>query len=79
MRGFHNIEHRFSSGIGRSVAILMAREGADISIVFLPSEQVDADTSKILVEKEGVQCFLISGDLRDLNFCREAVEKHVGK
>ncbi|OKO90899.1 hypothetical protein PENSUB_13200 [Penicillium subrubescens] len=65
------------SGIGRSVAILMAREGADISIVFLPEEQVDAETTKRLVEKEGVQCLLIQGDLRDLNFCREAVEKHV--
>jgi hypothetical protein len=57
----------------------MAREGADISIVFLPAEQVDAETTKGLVEKEGVQCLLIQGDLRDLNFCREAVEKHVAK
>jgi hypothetical protein len=57
----------------------MAREGADISIVFLPEEQVDAETTKRLVEKEGVQCLLIQGDLRDLNFCREAVEKHVAK
>lgn len=57
----------------------MAREGADISIVFLPAEEVDAETTKSLVEKEGVQCLLISGDLRDLDFCREAVEKHVAK
>ncbi|KAJ5389990.1 Short-chain dehydrogenase/reductase SDR [Penicillium cataractarum] len=67
------------SEIGRSVAILMAREGADISIVFLPAEQVDAETTKDLVEKEGVHCLLICGDLRDLDFCREAVEKHVAK
>ncbi|GLI73700.1 hypothetical protein PoHVEF18_001921 [Penicillium ochrochloron] len=55
----------------------MAREGADISIVFLPAEQVDAENTKGLVEKECVQCLLIQGDLRDMNFCREAVEKHV--
>lgn len=57
----------------------MAREGADISIIFLPSEQVDAETTKGLVEKEGVRCLLIPGDLRDLEFCHEAVEKHVAK
>jgi NAD(P)-dependent dehydrogenase (short-subunit alcohol dehydrogenase family) len=57
----------------------MAREGADISIVFLPSEQVSAETTKRLVEKENIQCLLIPGDLRDLNFCREAVGKHVAK
>jgi hypothetical protein len=57
----------------------MAREGADISIVFLPPEQVDAETTKTLVEKEGVRCLLICGDLRDLEVCRETVEKHVAK
>jgi NAD(P)-dependent dehydrogenase (short-subunit alcohol dehydrogenase family) len=57
----------------------MAREGADISIVFLPSEQVSAETTKRLVEKENIQCLLIPEDLRDLNFCREAVGKHVAK
>ncbi|OOQ83003.1 oxidoreductase [Penicillium brasilianum] len=67
------------SGIGRSVAILMAREGADISIVFLPPEQVDAETTKNLVEKEGVRCLLICGDLRNLGVCRETVEKHVAE
>ncbi|KAJ5439326.1 uncharacterized protein N7458_010324, partial [Penicillium daleae] len=61
------------------IHILMAREGADISIVFLPSEQVSAETTKRLVEKENIQCLLIPRELRDLNFCREAEGKHVAK
>ncbi|KAJ5174857.1 Short-chain dehydrogenase/reductase SDR [Penicillium canariense] len=67
------------SGIGRAVAILMAREGANISIVYLPKEQEDGETTKTRVENEGMHCLLIPGDLRDRNFCREAVEKHVAK
>ncbi|KAJ5156145.1 hypothetical protein N7492_008948 [Penicillium capsulatum] len=67
------------SGIGRSVAIMMAREGADISIVHLPAEQGDAETAKSLVEKEGRTCILIAGDLRDRNFCQHAVDEHVKK
>jgi len=46
-----------SSGIGRSVAILMAREGADITIVYLPDEQEDAETTKKAIEAENQQCF----------------------
>jgi hypothetical protein len=55
----------------------MAREGADISIVYLPAELVDAETTKRLVERECVQCLLILGDLRDLNFCHDAVDKNM--
>ncbi|KAJ5694433.1 hypothetical protein N7536_004845 [Penicillium majusculum] len=67
------------SGIGRSVAILMAREGADITIVYLPSEQPDAETTKNSVEQEKRACLLIPGDLRDRNQCRRAVDEHVKK
>jgi NAD(P)-dependent dehydrogenase (short-subunit alcohol dehydrogenase family) len=64
------------SGIGRSVAILYAREGADIAVVYL-SEHADAKETKAAVEAEGRRCILISGDVSDAEFCREAVETAV--
>lgn len=67
------------SGIGRSVAILFAREGADITIVYLPDEQQDAEDTKKSVEKEGKQCLLIDGNLMDKETCRNAVQRHVDK
>ena len=60
------------SGIGRAVAVLYAREGADVAIVYL-NEDNDAEDTKRAVEKEGRQCILISGDVSDPSFCREAV------
>ncbi|OQE28850.1 hypothetical protein PENSTE_c003G05614 [Penicillium steckii] len=65
------------SGIGRSIAVLMAREGADISIVYLPKEDEDAQCTKNMIEKEGRQCLLLPGDLRKREFCSSAVEEHV--
>lgn len=62
------------SGIGRGVAVLYAREGADVAIVYLPEEQVDADETKRVVEMEGQRCLLIPGDVKDPNFCEQAVE-----
>src|SRR5688572_2133910 len=53
------------SGIGRSVAVLYAREGADSAIVFLPEEEVDAKETARHVENEGRRCLLIPGDVRD--------------
>ncbi|KAJ5601434.1 hypothetical protein N7510_010968 [Penicillium lagena] len=67
------------SGIGRSVAFSMGREGADISIVYLPKEQEDAEYTKSVIEKEGRSCHLIAGDLRDRAFCCQAVQQHVQK
>jgi NAD(P)-dependent dehydrogenase (short-subunit alcohol dehydrogenase family) len=61
------------SGIGRSVAILYAREGADVAIVYL-DEHEDAKETKAAVEKEGRRCILISGNVADPAFCKEAVE-----
>lgn len=64
------------SGIGRSVAILFAREGADISIVYL-NEYEDAQETKRLIEAEGRKCLLISGDIGYESFCRDAVQQTV--
>src|SRR5438105_295390 len=64
------------SGIGRAVAVLYAREGADVALVYLNSHD-DAHETRSYVEKEGRQCLLIAGDVKDSKFCREAVEKAV--
>lgn len=61
------------------MAVLMAREGADITIVHLPEEQVDAETTKKMVESEKRSCLLFSGDLVQRETCRKAVEEHVKK
>ena len=64
------------SGIGRSVAVHFAREGADIAINFL-SEVGDAKATQKLVEAEGQRCILIKGDIRSEKFCRNAVDTTV--
>jgi len=66
------------SGIGRAVAVLFAREGADIAIVYL-NEHGDAEETRQLVEKEGRRCITISGDVRDAAFCEFAVEQTVSE
>ncbi len=65
------------SGIGRAVAVLYAKEGANIAIVFLPQEQRDADETHAAVEREGRTCLLIPGDVTDPRFCRDSVERTV--
>src|SRR3954453_1987157 len=65
------------SGIGRSVAVLYAREGADVAIVYLPEEQVDAEETREAVENEGRRAILIPGDVSKSEFCREAVERTI--
>lgn len=64
------------SGIGRSVAILYAKEGADVAIVYLDEHQ-DAEKTKELVEAEGQKCLLIPGDISNDRFCHEVVQKTV--
>ncbi len=64
------------SGIGRSVAILYAKEGADVAIVYL-SEDKDAEETKRLVEAEGKRCLTIKGDVGDEQFCQQAVQQTV--
>ncbi|MFC7374664.1 SDR family oxidoreductase [Brachybacterium sp. GCM10030267] len=67
------------SGIGRAVAIAYAREGADVAIVHLPEEQADADETKSWVEKAGRKCLSLPGDVREEQFCTEAVERTVSE
>lgn len=64
------------SGIGRSVAVLFAREGADVAIAYL-EEHDDAKETSRLVEEEGRRCLLLSGDIGDEDFCREVVQRTV--
>ncbi len=65
------------SGIGRAVAVLFAREGADVVINYLPAEQSDAEETQRAVEAEGRRCVLVPGDLTDEKFCRSLVQRTV--
>jgi NAD(P)-dependent dehydrogenase (short-subunit alcohol dehydrogenase family)/uncharacterized protein YecE (DUF72 family) len=65
------------SGIGRAVAVLYAKEGADVAIVYLPEEQRDADETRAAIEREGRACLLTPGDVTDPKFCRNAVERTI--
>ncbi|HYE24347.1 MAG TPA: SDR family oxidoreductase [Clostridia bacterium] len=65
------------SGIGRAVAVLYAKEGCDVAIVYLPQEERDAEETREAIEAEGRRCVLIPGDLTDPEFCSEAVETAV--
>jgi NAD(P)-dependent dehydrogenase (short-subunit alcohol dehydrogenase family) len=65
------------SGIGRSVAVLFAREGADVAIIHLPEEIEDAKETASYIKKEGQKCIMIAGDVRDSRFCDGAVEDTV--
>jgi NAD(P)-dependent dehydrogenase (short-subunit alcohol dehydrogenase family) len=62
------------SGIGRAIAVGFAKEGADVAILYL-EEDDDAKETQELVEDEGRKCVLIKGDIRDKDFCFEAVRK----
>jgi NAD(P)-dependent dehydrogenase (short-subunit alcohol dehydrogenase family) len=64
------------SGIGRAVAVLFAREGADVAIIYLDEDE-DAEETRRAVEAEGRRALLIPGDVTDPEFCREAVETTV--
>jgi len=64
------------SGIGRSVSVHFAEEGADIAIVYL-DEDIDAEETKNLVEAAGRNCLLIKGDVKKDGFCKKAVDKVV--
>jgi NAD(P)-dependent dehydrogenase (short-subunit alcohol dehydrogenase family) len=66
------------SGIGRAVAVLFAREGADVAIVYL-EEAADAEATRAAVENEGQRCLLIQGDVANPDFCRHAVARTVGE
>jgi NAD(P)-dependent dehydrogenase (short-subunit alcohol dehydrogenase family) len=64
------------SGIGRAVAVLYAREGADVAIVYL-SEAQDAEETEAAIKAEGRRCILLKGDVRRTAFCERAVRQTV--
>jgi len=76
LRGLRAIITGADSGIGRAVAVLFAREGADVAVLYL-SEHDDAKLTCSKVEKEGTRSLAISGDVRDPSFCNKAVKKVV--
>lgn len=62
------------SGIGRAVAVHFAREGAKVAIIYLEEDE-DAEKTREMVEKEGSECLVIRGDIRDKEFARKSVEQ----
>lgn len=67
------------SGIGRAVALIYAREGADVAIAYLPDEQSDAEVTRKEVEACGRRCLMLPGDLMDPGYCQEIVERTAGE
>ncbi|MDR6624524.1 SDR family oxidoreductase [Caulobacter segnis] len=65
------------SGIGRAAAIAFAREGADVAIGYLPSEEADAREVIALIEAEGRKALALPGDIKDEAFCRDLVARAV--
>ncbi|MEH7546467.1 NAD(P)-dependent oxidoreductase [Bacillus sp. AFS076308] len=66
------------SGIGKSVAIYFAKEGADVAIVYLEEHQ-DAEETKQLIEAEGRRCLLFSGDIGSEDTCKDIVDKTINE
>jgi NAD(P)-dependent dehydrogenase (short-subunit alcohol dehydrogenase family) len=67
------------SGIGRSVAVLYAREGADVAITGLPEEHSDSLETRRAIEEAGRSCLILEGDLGDPKFCRNVIARTVKK
>ena len=67
------------SGIGRAVAVLFAREGADVAIAYLPAEESDAAETLSEIEAAGVRGLCIAGDVRDSAFCDAAVKRTIAE
>ncbi|SEQ30160.1 hypothetical protein SAMN05428969_2629 [Devosia sp. YR412] len=65
------------SGIGRAAAIAYAREGADVAISYLPSEEADAREVIALIEAEGRKALALPGDIKDESWCQQLVSKTV--
>ena len=76
LKGMKAIVTGGDSGIGRAVAVLFAREGADVAIIYL-DEHRDAKETRRHIEAEGRQCLLLPGDVKDADFCQKAVKKTV--
>lgn len=67
------------SGIGRAAAIAYAREGADVALSYLPSEEKDAQEVVALIEAEGRKAVALPGDVTDEAWCRELVSRTVSE
>ncbi|MEP6913449.1 MAG: SDR family oxidoreductase, partial [bacterium] len=67
------------SGIGRAVAVLFAREGADVAITYLPAEKSDLSETMQAIEAEGRSAYSIAGDLREQSFSRRAVKQTISR
>jgi NAD(P)-dependent dehydrogenase (short-subunit alcohol dehydrogenase family) len=65
------------SGIGRAVAVLFAREGADVAIMYLPEEEVDANETRDAIEAEGRRALLLPGDVTDARYCADCVDRTI--
>ena len=65
------------SGIGRAVAVLFAREGANVAITYLPAEKSDAEESRDAIVAEGRDALIIEGDVREPKVCRRIVKRTV--
>jgi NAD(P)-dependent dehydrogenase (short-subunit alcohol dehydrogenase family) len=76
LKGFSTLITGGDSGIGRAVAVLFAREGADVAIAYHSSTDDAQETAKH-VEAEGRRCLLLQGDVRDEAWCRDAVQRTV--
>ncbi|MCC4592788.1 SDR family oxidoreductase [Xanthomonas campestris pv. cannae] len=76
LRGMSAIVTGADSGIGRAVAVLFAREGADVAVLYL-DEHEDAQVTRQHVENEGRRCITIAGDVKDPAFCADAVAQTV--
>ncbi|MBM7563812.1 SDR family oxidoreductase [Paenibacillus sacheonensis] len=66
------------SGIGRAVALLFAKEGADVAVLYL-DEHDDAGETKSLIEGLGRKCLAVAGDIGDPAFCKSAVNDIAAK
>jgi NAD(P)-dependent dehydrogenase (short-subunit alcohol dehydrogenase family) len=77
LAGKHALITGGDSGIGRAVAVLFAREQADVALVYLPEEHTDAERTAEAVRAEGRRALLLPGDVCDPDFCRRAVSRTV--
>jgi NAD(P)-dependent dehydrogenase (short-subunit alcohol dehydrogenase family) len=76
LEGFATIVTGGDSGIGRAVAVLFAREGADVTVAYL-DEHIDAEETKRCIEAEGRRCLLFPGDVKDAEVCEAIVARTV--
>jgi NAD(P)-dependent dehydrogenase (short-subunit alcohol dehydrogenase family) len=76
LKGFSALITGGDSGIGCAVAVLFAREGADVAIVYR-SSTTDAEETALHVRAEGRRCLLLQGDVKDAQWCQEAVQRTV--